>query len=83
MTNTQFLVLWSNQHKCLCREHFRKKWDQYNMDSKARASTFYEHDFEDEASLRCLILCIIGFSVLEIIGFDPNEVKLQNMVCES
>jgi hypothetical protein len=53
------------------------------MDSKARASTFYEHDFEDEASLRCLILCIIGFSVLEIIGFDPNEVKLQNMVCES
>jgi hypothetical protein len=39
------------------------------MDSKARTSTFYEHNFEDESSLGCLILCIIGFSVLEIIGF--------------
>jgi hypothetical protein len=60
-----------------------RTWDQYNKDSKARASTFYERNFEDESSLWCLILCIIGFSVLEIIGFwsQWNETTKQG-VCK-
>jgi len=67
----------------VCVENILERtWDQYNMDSKARTSTFYEHDFENESSLGCLILFIIGFNVLNINGFDPNEVKSKQGVCK-